>query len=250
LTLRIVSLVPSLTELVFWLGRGKLLVGRTRFCVEPAGEVERVPVVGGTKNPKVERIVALRPDLVIANREENRREDVEALRAAGLEVMVTDPNSVAEAVAMIEELGGRLDSGARARELTEEIVAALAELAPTIGLRVFVAVWKEPLMGLGSETYGHDLLVGAGAVNVLAGRPRYPEVSLEEVAGLRPDLVLLPDEPYPFKDEDREAFEAVAPARVVDGKLLWWYGPRIPGAIRALRQLFAGYGPASASDDG
>ena len=91
---RIVSLVPSLTELVWWLGAGDLLVGRTRFCTEPAGAVESVPAMGGTKNPDLERIVAARPDLVIANKEENRRDDVVALQAAGLVVHVTDPNSV------------------------------------------------------------------------------------------------------------------------------------------------------------
>src|SRR5436190_24285991 len=96
---RIVSLVPSLTELLFWLGAGEQVIGRTRFCDEPRGKVERVASVGGTKDPDVARVAALRPGLVIANKEENRREDVEALRAAGLEVLLTDPNSVGEALA-------------------------------------------------------------------------------------------------------------------------------------------------------
>ncbi|HXU23926.1 MAG TPA: helical backbone metal receptor, partial [Tepidiformaceae bacterium] len=96
---RIVSLVPSLTELVWWLGAGERLVGRTRFCTEPAGLVEAVPIMGGTKNPHVERIVSARPDLVVANKEENRREDVEALQQAGLHVLLTDPNTVEEALA-------------------------------------------------------------------------------------------------------------------------------------------------------
>lgn len=239
---RIVSLVPSLTELVFWLGGGERLVGRTRFCEAPRGEVEAVPIIGGTKNPKVARIIELQPELVIANKEENRREDIEALRGAGLQVLLTDPNTVLEAVAMVEEVGLVLGANEKARGLAAETTAALAERggAP---LRVFVAVWWKPLLGLGSASYGHDLLQGAGAANVLAGRPRYPEVSLEEVAGLSPDLVLLPDEPFPFSEGHVAAFASIAPSRVIDGKLLWWYGPRMPSAIRQLRQLFSEVAP-------
>jgi ABC-type hemin transport system substrate-binding protein len=236
---RIVSLVPSLTELVFWLGAGDRLVGRTRFCEEPAGEVGRVATVGGTKNPRVERIVALRPDLVLANKEENRREDVEALRQAGLDVLVTDPNSVLEALAMVEQIGSRLGLDRRARQLAEDTRAAMDEAAPGPGPRVFVAVWWNPLMGLGAQSYGHDLIERAGAVNVLQERSRYPEVSLDELGASAPDLVLLPDEPFPFKAAHIVAFDTIAPARVIDGKLLWWYGPRMPAAIRDLRGLFS-----------
>ncbi|MEX0781596.1 MAG: helical backbone metal receptor [Dehalococcoidia bacterium] len=235
---RIVSLVPSLTELVFWLGAGDRLVGRTRFCEEPAGEVERVPIIGGTKNPHVERIVALQPDLVIANKEENRREDVDALRAAGLAVLLTDPNTVPEAIEMVEQVGALLGAAERASALAGDTREAMDEL-PGAPSRVFAAVWWNPLMGLGAESYGHDLLTHAGAENVLGSRARYPAVSLQEVAALGPDLVLLPDEPFPFKSEHSAAFAAIAPVRIIDGKLLWWYGPRMPSAIRELRRLLS-----------
>jgi ABC-type hemin transport system substrate-binding protein len=236
---RIVSLVPSLTELVCWLGRGDALVGRTRFCTEPPEIRERVAVIGGTKNPKVARIVALAPDLVIANKEENRREDIEALMAAGLDVLLTDPNAVPEALTMVADVGDRLDSRERAAELISDVRRALIEVAPARRVRIFAAVWKEPLMGLASGTYGDDLLRCAGAENVLADRSRYPELSIDQLASLRPDLIVLPDEPYPFKQRDCSAFTAIAPARVIDGKLLWWYGPRMPQAIRALRAILA-----------
>ena len=237
--LRIVSLVPSLTELVFSLGRGAALIGRTRFCTEPVGQVESAAIVGGTKNPHIGRILALSPDLVLANKEENRREDVEALRAAGLSVLLTDPNSVPGAVAMIREVGARIESQTGGESLAAEIEAALAEPSPGPPLRVFAAVWWNPLMGLGNESYGHDLLERAGATNVLAGKPRYPELSLAELAELGPKLVLLPDEPFPFAARHASAFETIAPARLIDGKLLWWYGPRIPHALRQLRSMFA-----------
>lgn len=239
---RVVSLVPSLTELICWLGARERLVGRTKFCDEPGEVLASVPAVGGTKDPAVESIVALAPGLVIANREENRREDVEALRAAGIDVLVTDPSSVDGAMATVVELGAILGCGGRAAVLVEETRGALAEVRAGSRPRVFVAVWKRPFMGLGGDSYGHDLIERSGAVNVLAGRPRYPEVTLTELRGLGPDLVLLPDEPYRFREEDAALFEDVAPARVVDGRLLWWYGPRMPAAIRELSLIFGEVG--------
>jgi ABC-type hemin transport system substrate-binding protein len=235
----VVSLVPSLTELVFWLGAGERLVGRTRFCSEPADHVKGIAVIGGTKDPVIERLLALDPALVLANHEENRREDVEALRAAGLEVVVTDPRTVDGAVAMVEELGELLGACERAAELAAETREALGAGAGGRRVRVFVPVWKSPLMGLGSDTYGHDLLHRCGAENVLGDRPRYPVTTRAEVAGLSPDLVLLPDEPYRFREADRQAWSTLARAELVDGKLLWWYGPRMPAAIGALRRLVA-----------
>lgn len=235
---RIVSLVPSLTELVWHLGVGDALVGRTRFCTEPAEMADLVAIVGGTKNPRIERIVELEPDLVVANKEENRREDIEALRETGLEVLLTDPNSMPEALAMVRELGSRLGAESRAEELAAATEAALAEPLPARRPRVFVAVWRHPDMGLGGESYGHDLIERCGAANVLGTRPRYPELADGELVALQPELILLPDEPYPFKEADVPAYAGIAPARVVDGKLLWWYGPRMPEAIRELRGLF------------
>ncbi len=233
----IVSLVPSLTELVFFLGRGDLLIGRTRFCEEPAGEVERVPIVGGTKNPRIDRIIGLRPGLVLANREENRREDVEAIQAAGLRTLVTDPNTVPEAVAMIREVGQVVGGASEAEALAAEIERALAVPLPETPRRVFAAVWNEPLLALGCESYGHDLLLRAGARNVYEDIPRYPETTMAELAERRPDLILLPDEPYPFKAEHAARFRQIAPTRIIDGKLLWWYGPRIPASLTTLRHL-------------
>lgn len=235
---RIVSLVPSLTELVWWLGAGDRLVGRTRFCLEPPSLAGHVPALGGTKTPRVDAIIALEPDLVVANREENRREDVEAMQAAGLNVLLTDPCSVREAIVMTRELGALLECEQRAGDLAAETGQEL-DLAATSGPDVFVAIWPKPLMGLGGATYGHDIVEAAGGRNVLAARDRYPEVTLAHVRALRPGLVLLPDEPYRFDETHAAAFSTVAPAQVVDGKLLWWYGPRMPAALRTLRALFS-----------
>ena len=236
--MRVVSLVPSLTELV-WALAPETLVGRTRFCTVP-DEVRAVPHVGGTKNPDLAKVAALAPDLVIANKEENRRGDVEALRDAGLNVLLTDPNTVEEALAMLWEIGALLGRENLARRYVDDAREALAE-TPTGPVRVFVPIWHEPLMGLGSATYGHDVLERAGAVNMLRGQERYPEVTREQVAALAPDVVLLPDEPFPFGLKHLRAYEALAPRVLrVPGEWLWWYGPRIGGSIRSLRRLLRG----------
>jgi ABC-type Fe3+-hydroxamate transport system substrate-binding protein len=197
-----------------------------------------VPVFGGTKDPDVAAIAAAAPDLVIANHEENRREDVEALRARGIRVLVTEIDSVAEAFAAIRALGQELGAEERAEAIVQEAADALAEPPAAPPVRVFVPIWRRPLLGLGGNTYGSSILEACGAVNVLAGRPRYPEVSPGEVAALRPDLVLLPDEPYRFSADHVAEFAGIAPARVVDGRLLWWYGPRMAASVRALKALF------------
>ncbi len=225
-------------------------MGRTRFCDAPP-EAAGIAAIGGTKDPDVARILALQPDLVLANRAENRREDVEAIQRAGIDVLLTDPVTVAAAAAMIAEIARHLGAEERGAGLVREIEAAAGE-APTLRPRprVFVAVWKQPFLGLGSEAYAHDLLEVAGAENVLAAQPRYPELTMDDLRALAPDLVLLPDEPYRFRETDRRAFSGIAPARLVDGRMLWWYGPRIPAAIRTLRALFAEAQADSASRDG
>ena len=234
---RIVSLVPSLTELVVALGARERLVGRTKFCTEPADLALSVPAIGGTKNPDIAKIVALDPDLVIANKEENRREDVEALERAGLHLLLMDPNSVDEAVRSILDVGEAIGASAGATAISNAVRAALAEPITASSPRVYVGVWHNPMMGLGSESYGHSLLEACGGRNVLRERPRYPELTMDELRSLQPDLILLPDEPFPFDATHAAVYGEVAAARVVDGKLLWWYGPRMPEAIRELRRI-------------
>ena len=235
---RIVSLVPSLTELVAWLGAGDQLVGRTRFCTHPEDLVATVPAIGGTKDPDVAAIIALQSTLVVANNEENRREDVEALEAAGLRVIATDPNTVAEAAAMVGMLGAILERMGPADELASAIEAELSSDPPVV--RVFVATWWRPLMAMAGNTFGDDLLRCAGGLNVFGHLSRYPEVSLEAVAAQRPDHILLPDEPFHFQERHIPAFSAIAPTQIIDGKIIWWYGPRLPKSIRTLRSLLHG----------
>jgi ABC-type Fe3+-hydroxamate transport system substrate-binding protein len=253
---RIVSLVPSLTEALFALGLGDRVVGVTDWCVQPAEAVERLPKVGGTKNPSLERIRELRPDLVLANREENRRRDVERLEASGLRVWVTYPRSVREAVDLLEalaELGAAEPRRAELLESTRHGVEQAEATRPERPVPVFCPIWKRPWMAVGADTYADDLLRLCGGRNVFGDRHerRYPIVETEEIVAAAPDVILLPDEPYRFGPRDvAELAELPVPAarsgriHPVDGTLVSWYGPRIRLAIETLSRLLRAPAPA------
>ncbi|MDZ7772981.1 MAG: helical backbone metal receptor [Balneolaceae bacterium] len=233
---RIVSLVPSLTELLFDLGAGDRLVGRTRFCVHPKEKVEQVPIIGGTKNPRVDDILELEPDYVVANREENRREDVERLQEA-VHVRVTRIATIEEALLAIHEVGGDLGCGESARELTGGISEALEERPDEPDLRTAYCIWKDPWMTVGGDTYIHDVLTHWGLRNVFGSQTRYPRFEPEKLARRHPELVLLSSEPYPFKEKHLQAVEQHVPdARVllVEGEWFSWYGSRMKHAFRRL----------------
>jgi ABC-type Fe3+-hydroxamate transport system substrate-binding protein len=249
--------VPSLTEAFFALGLGDRIVGVTDWCVHPAKPLAKLPRVGGTKNPDLDAIRALRPDLVVANREENTRRDVERLEAAGVAVWVTYPRSVAEGAALLREIA---ELGVRSEEITtvvEPVEAALAaarNAPPEQPVRVFCPVWKRPWMAVGADTYAHDLLTLCGGHNVFADRDerRYPIVSEPEIAAAAPEVILLPDEPYAFGPRDAaELAQLALPAaragriHLIDGTLVSWYGPRIRRAIETVRSLLAGPGIAA-----
>ena len=254
---RIVSLVPSLTETLFALGLGPRVVGVTDWCVHPAAEVASLPKVGGTKNPSVARVLELRPDLVLANREENRQRDVERLRAAGVPVWVTYPRTVADAVALLREIAALGAPAERVEPLLEAVEGAYAHArgaASRPATRVFCPIWKRPWMAVGADTYAHDLLVLCGGENVFADRAerRYPIVEEVEIVAAQPEVVLLPDEPYAFGPREVEELAALpipaaASGRIhcVDGTLVSWYGPRTGRALVELGALLA---PASGDD--
>ncbi|MYS19479.1 MULTISPECIES: helical backbone metal receptor [unclassified Streptomyces] len=227
---RVVSLVPSLTEAVAVTAPG-LLVGATDWCSHPAGlDVARV---GGTKNPDVPAIVALAPDLVVANEEENRIPDLAALRAAGLRVMVTEIRSLPQAFAeltrvLVEGCGQDRPHWLDAAE------AAWREVTPyEPRLRAVVPIWRRPWMALGRDTFAGDLLARLGIDHVhAADAERYPRIDPARLPAA--DLVILPDEPYRFTAQDGpEAFPAL-PAALVGGRHLTWYGPSLAEAPAAL----------------
>jgi ABC-type Fe3+-hydroxamate transport system substrate-binding protein len=267
---RVVSLVPSLTESLFLLGVGDRVVGRTDYCVEPAGLVDAVATVGGTKDADVDAIAALAPDLVLVNQEENTPSIYRELVARGLPVHLSFPKTVAAAVALLHELAALLDVAADHPALArlDAAVAAMEGLrAHTVPCKVFCPIWMDPLMTIHGDTFISDVLDLCGGQNVFLDRPRryplaadlgraaawdeqrvglrdtrYPRVTLDEVVALQPEVVLLPDEPHPFTEDDAAVFRALTiPAaergRVlrVDGKALCWYSPRLADALPTVR---------------
>jgi ABC-type Fe3+-hydroxamate transport system substrate-binding protein len=231
---RVVSIVPSLTEAVAATAPG-LLVGATDWCTHPADlDVVRIR---GTKNPDVDRIVGLEPDLVVANAEENRAPDLAALRAAGVAVYVTDVRTLDGAFASLRRMLAACGLGPPAW-LTDAEAAWAAVPEPAVRRRAVVPIWRRPWMAVGRDTFTGAVLARLGVDNALADDPeRYPRV---DPAALPPhDLVVLPDEPYAFTaDDGPEAF--AAPSALVSGRLLTWYGPSLGEAARVLPGALAG----------
>ena len=235
------SLCPSLTELVFDLGLGDSLVGLTKFCVHPVDGVRGIEKVGGTKTPRIERIVELAPDIVLLNEEENRVEDAESLQSAGLACHVSFPKTAIETAAMVRSIGEALERPEEAEAIAREIeetagrVRVACERLPPV--RFAYLIWREPLMSASGDTFISDLLRLAGGENAFADRPkRYPVVEAEDLAAAGLHAVLLSTEPFPFREEHIDQVSrltGLAPEifHVVDGEMLSWHGSRTPAGI-------------------
>lgn len=235
---RLVSLVPSTTETLFALGRGDDLVGYTRFCVHPQDKVTSEKWIGGTKNPKVDKIIALAPDMVLANREENRREDIEALEGAGIPVWVAEPRTVAEAIDDIRKVGivvGRSDEGHHLAEDLQGIMST--DRNGTSPQTVAYLIWRDPYMVAGEETFITNMLAQGGFRNPFVGR--YPEVTLNDLHTV--DRIFLASEPFPFAEKHRDELIALgipaAKIQLVDGELLSWHGVRLREGLPYVRRL-------------
>jgi ABC-type Fe3+-hydroxamate transport system substrate-binding protein len=226
---RIVSLVPSLTESVAVTGR-ELLVGATDFCTYPADlEVSRI---GGSKYPRVADVLACEPDLVLADMDENRKEDVAELRAAGVPVWVTNPRTVPRALESLQRMLEICGLGKPSWLADAEAVwAALPE--KTDPVRVAIPVWRRPWVLLGGDTFSSDLLARLGYVNVYSGE-RFPRPKLEEIRTSGAELVILPNEPYEFTAADGPECFPELDCALVDGRLLTWYGPTLATAPEVL----------------
>ena len=242
---RIVSLVPSTTESVCALGAGERLVGCTRYCVEPSAALHGVARIGGTKNPKRDAVLALQPDLVLANAEENRAEDL-AWLSARAPVLVQTPRTVPEAATALGELAAALGCGAA---LAAAVGAAVTAPAPALRpLRAYYAIWRKPWMTVNGDTYVHDVLARAGFANVAAdAAARYPEMAPEEAVGRGVEVVLLASEPWVFDEAqcaELAAARTFADARVVrcDGRDFSWHGVHAAAGLAAARSLRAALG--------
>lgn len=228
---RVVSLVPSVTETLFDLGAGDSIVAITDFCIFPPDLA--LPRAGGTKNPRVDEIRGLRPDLVHMNLEENLRRHGEAIEAFA-PVFVSEPKSPADVATLIEQFGELHHRRERAAELARELRDEVRAL-PKRRFTFAVPIWKDPWMWCGGDTYVSRLVEAAGGTNVLGDRERYPHVAPEEVLAQRPDVVFLPDEPYLFTEDDAAAIEGPRVIGPFPGHLFTWHGTRTVQGIRFLR---------------
>ena len=240
---RIVSLVPSQTELLYDLGLTDQVVGITKFCIHPEGWFRTKRRVGGTKHVNLEEVAALHPDLIIGNKEENTKADIEAL-AKQYPVWLSDILTLDNALEMVRRVGelvDRKENAARlASQLKEQFQSLSDEIAPLPRLRTAYFIWRNPYMVAAAGTFIHDMLARAGFDNVFEDQERYPEITLAELQNLNPEVLLLSSEPYPFKEKHLEELREVLPeakVRLVDGGLFSWYGSRLLRSSTYFRNL-------------
>ena len=228
---RIISLVPSQTELLYDLGLGERVVGITKFCVHPEAWFRTKPRVGGTKKVDFDKVRALKPDLIIGNKEENERKDIQKLEKE-FPVWMSDVRDLPGALDMIARVGVLTGTQRQAADIVTRIEQGFADLRPLDPPRtVAYFIWREPYMVAGHGTFVNDMLARCGLMNVFdEGDARYPEITAQELAEADPDTILLSSEPYPFKQKHIAELNMICPGtpvRIVDGELFSWYGSRL-----------------------
>ena len=241
---RIVSLVPSITELLFDLGVGDQVVGRTKFCVYPQPIIQTIPKIGGTKTVKAQVIHDLHPDLIIASKEENIEEQV---ADAGLwdgdspvPTYVSNVIDLPTSIDMIKDIGTLVRKEEAAAHLSNSINAAAAKIDLSATEPALYLIWRKPYMSIGGDTYISAMMPYAGYYNVLHDHKRYPSLDAETIAALNPRHILLSSEPFPFKDRHIEELQELCPTAkisLVDGEHYSWYGSRMLKALEVWGQL-------------
>lgn len=236
---RIISLVPSQTELLYSLGLEDRVVGVTKFCVHPEHWRKEKKIIGGTKNFHLEKIKALAPDLIIGNKEENYQEGIEALETE-YPVWMSDIFTLDDALEMMQVIGEISGTEDKAAPLTTKIKNDFASLVPLPNIPSLYFIWRNPYMSVGNNTFIDEMMKGCGFHNLLAGQERYPEVSEEEIRTLNPQVVLLSSEPYPFKEKHVQEMKNLCPEAevlLVDGEIFSWYGSRLGLAVPYFQNL-------------
>ncbi len=227
---RIVSLVPSITELLFDLELNDAVVGITKFCVHPKHWHQTKTKVGGTKNINVDVIASLKPDLIIANKEENVKEQVDAIETLA-PVFITDVSNLDDALKMIESIGEITNSKNKAQHIIQEIQTTFLKIfLPINRLRACYFIWKDPYMTIGGDTFINDMMKCCGFINVFANDKRYPKISISQLLSLKCQLIMLSSEPYPFKQKHKDELQPlISSAKIVlvDGEMFSWYGSRL-----------------------
>lgn len=243
--MKVVSLVPSITEALFDLGLTENeIVGRTKFCIHPADKVNNVDIIGGTKNINIDKIKALQPDLILANKEENIREQVEALMAMdNCKVIVTNVENIEDNYYLLKNLGQIFHKEEKAQLFNLKIYEILHHAKIDITVKVAYLIWKNPYMTIGSDTFIHKILGEIGFENIFKEQKRYPEIQTEDLAGA--DIIMLSSEPFPFKEKHIEELKKSYPDKkimIVDGEAFSWYGTHIAKCENYFKELIAEVG--------
>lgn len=241
---RIVSLVPSITELLVYLGLEEKMVGITKFCVHPEHLLKTKTTIGGTKQINVEKIRKLEPDLIIGNKEENVKEQIEVLEKE-FPVWMSDVNTYDDALKMIEKIGEITNTKNKAELLKNDITNKFDALQSSHTLlknkRVLYLIWYNPLIAVANDTFIHSMLEKSGMKNVLENKSRYIEVSVEDIQKLKPEYILLSSEPFPFKEKHKKELENNLNDEIkflfVDGEMFSWYGVRMLYLPDYLKQI-------------
>jgi ABC-type Fe3+-hydroxamate transport system substrate-binding protein len=237
---RIVSLVPSITELLFHLGLGDRVVGITKFCIHPAAWFGTKERIGGTKNVNLEKVLALKPDLIIANKEENVKEQVEAL-AETIPVYTSDINNLEAALQMIAAIGKLTHKAKQAQSIIDKIEKKFDSLTKLpISKKVIYLIWRNPYITIGGDTFIHDMFSKIGLVNCYEKEKRYPTITTDALKKKQPDLIFLSSEPYPFKEKHIAELQRLLPTVkiiLVDGELFSWYGSKLITSPQYFKKL-------------
>ncbi len=240
---KIVSLVPSQTELLIDLGLGDFLVGRTKFCIHPKGRIDTISVIGGTKNLNIDKIISLRPDIIIGNKEENRKEDIEVLEKL-FPIWMSDVNSLQDALLMIDSLSDLLGKKVEGKTLIEKIRQGFKSIPQFPPMRILYLIWQKPYIGVAKDAFINDILTRTGFDNVLKEQSRYPELTDNEIIELKPQVIFLSSEPYPFKEKHQKYLHGIVPDSkviLVDGEMFSWYGSRllqVPDYLKYIHQTY------------
>lgn len=236
---RIISLVPSQTELLFDLGLDEQIVGITKFCIHPSSKVREKTKVGGTKKFNFDRIHELQPDLIIGNKEENYKEGIEKLQQQ-YPVWMSDITTFHDALEMIIAIGRLTGTENKAIEIRDKIINGFKAIETYAPRKVLYFIWQNPYMVAGGDTFINEMMERLGLENLAAGLGRYPELTAEEISSLHPDMIMLSSEPYPFKEKHIDNFRQICPTadvRIVDGEMFSWYGSRLIKSARYFNRL-------------
>lgn len=232
----IVSLVPSLTELLFDLGLGHAVSGRTRFCVHPRHHIRNIPIMGGTKNPRIEKIKQIQPNLIIANKEENRKEDIRELEKY-FPVLLTDVSTIEDALFTIFDIGRTCFVPDEADRIIGKIRAELEKPVDYPPLSAVYFIWRNPWMSIGKDTYIHAVMEHFKLQNMFSGQNRYPEFNIESLSLKKPEVLLLSSEPYPFNEKHIQEVSTFCPGSdvmLINGEWFSWYGSRMITSFQRL----------------